>query len=91
MEACLTDFRNILNKKNQARFPATTVTALQQYIVNLQHKQHAERRQQGLARLKPFLESFGQFSELITTLPSVGVTMGFIWVSGSQPAEQGPN
>jgi serine/threonine protein kinase len=87
METHLTGFRDILNRKNRARFPATTVTALKQYIVNLQHKQHAERRQQGLARLGPLLEKFGQFGELITTLPNVGETMGFIWVIRSQPAE----
>jgi serine/threonine protein kinase len=86
MEVHLIVFRDILNRKNRVIFPATTVTALKQYIVNLQHKQHSERRQQGLARLGPFLERFGQFGELITTLPSVGEAMGFIWVSGSQPA-----
>jgi serine/threonine protein kinase len=83
MEAHLVGLRDILNWKNRVRFPATTVTALKQYIVNLQHRQHVERRQQGFSRLGPFLERFGQFGELITTLSGVGEIMGFIWVSAS--------
>ncbi|KAJ4347644.1 hypothetical protein N0V95_005242 [Ascochyta clinopodiicola] len=91
MEAHLTGFKDVLNRKNRARFPVMTVTALKRYIVNLQHKQHAKRHQQGLARLGPFIERLEQFGELITTLPRVGEIMGFIWVSGSQQAEQGSN
>jgi serine/threonine protein kinase len=82
MEAHFTGFKAILNRRNRARFSVTTLTALKQYIVNLQHKQHAERRQQGLARLGPFLERFGEFGELIAVLPSIGEIMGLIWVRG---------
>lgn len=87
MEACLTGFTDILNRRNGKRFPATTVNILKQYVVNLQHMQHAAGRQQGLARLGPFLERFGEFAELVATLPRVQEIMGFIWVSGVLSAE----
>ncbi|CAN9258700.1 unnamed protein product [Alternaria alternata] len=79
MEAQFTGFGEMLNRENRARFSTTTLTALKQYIVNLQHTQHVERRQRGLARLGPFLERFSEFGEFIATLPSVGEIMGFIW------------
>jgi hypothetical protein len=70
-----------LNRKNKMRFPATTLADLKQYIVNLQAKQHAERRQQGLKRISLFLERFEQFGELIKSLPDALEFMGFVWVS----------
>jgi serine/threonine protein kinase len=79
MEAHLIGFREILNRSNRARFPATTLTALKQYVVNLQHTQHVERRQQGLARLGPFLERLDEFGELIASLSSAVEIMGFVW------------
>ena len=80
IKAHLIDFKSMLNRKNRDIFQATAVTDLKQYIVNLQDKQHVERRQQGLGRLGPFLERFGEFGELIATLPSSGEIMGFVWV-----------
>jgi serine/threonine protein kinase len=91
MVAHFAGFREILTRRNRARFSATTWTALKQYIVNLQHTQHAERRQQGLARLAPFLERLGEFGELIATLSSVEDIMGFVWVCHSLPAEEEPS
>ncbi|KAJ6272006.1 hypothetical protein PSV08DRAFT_408868 [Bipolaris maydis] len=85
MEACLTGFTDILNRRNGKRFPATTVNILKQYVVNLQHMQHAAGRQQGLARLGPFLERFGEFAELVATLPRVQEIMGFIWSTNTYP------
>ncbi|CAN9199208.1 unnamed protein product [Alternaria alternata] len=79
MVAHFTGFREVLTRRNRARFSATTLTALKQYIVNLQHTQHAGRRQQGLARLAPFLERLGEFGELIATLSSAEDIMGFVW------------
>ncbi|CAN9204194.1 unnamed protein product [Alternaria alternata] len=79
MEATFTGFIETLNRKNRAKISTTTLTALKQYIVNLQHVQHIERRQQGLTRLGPFIEKFGEFGELIAALPSVGDIMAFIW------------
>jgi serine/threonine protein kinase len=89
MKAHHIGFGEVLTRKNRAKFSATTLTALKQYIVNLQHTQHAERRQQGLARLGPFLERLSEFGELIASLPSVGEIMGFIWVCSFVPAEDG--
>jgi serine/threonine protein kinase len=81
LEAHLTDFNKVMNRKNRTKFPATTLADLKQYIVNLQAKQHEERRQQGLTRLSLFLERFEQFGELIKSLPRAMEFMGFIWVS----------
>jgi serine/threonine protein kinase len=81
LTAHVTDFKKILNRKNKMRFPATTLADLKQYIVNLQAKQHAERRQQGLKRISLFLERFEQFGELIKSLPDALEFMGFVWVS----------
>lgn len=91
MEAHFTSFMETLNQRNRTKIPATTLPDLKQYIVNLQHIQHAERRQQGLARLGAFIERFGDFNELITTLPNVGEIMAFIWVRSVFPAQQGLN
>jgi hypothetical protein len=91
MEAHLIGFREILNRSNRARFPATTLTALKQYVVNLQHTQHVERRQQGLARLGPFLERLDEFGELIASLSSAVEIMGFVWVCCFLPAEEQPS
>ncbi|RYN55439.1 hypothetical protein AA0118_g8672 [Alternaria tenuissima] len=79
MEAHFIGFGEILTPRNRARFSATTLTALKQYIVNLQHTQHAERRQQGLTRLAPFLERLGEFGELVATLSRTEDIMGFVW------------
>ena len=87
MEAHLTDFKVVLNRRNRTKFPTTTLADLKQYVVNLQAKQHAERRQQGLRRLSMFLERFEQFGELIKGLPGAIEFMGFIWVSGLQSDE----
>ena len=91
MEAHLVGFRKILNRSNRAKFPATTLTALKQYVVNLQHIQHVERRQQGLARLGPFLERLDEFGKLIASPSSTEEIMGFVWVCGLLPAEEYPN
>ncbi|KAL1595314.1 hypothetical protein SLS60_010005 [Paraconiothyrium brasiliense] len=79
-EAQLTGFKEILNPQNRKKFPNTTLADLKQCIVNLQAKQHAERRQQGLKRLIPFLEGFQHFSEIIKGLPGATEFMSFIWV-----------
>lgn len=89
MESHLTDFRKTLNRKNREKFPTTTMASLKQYIFNLQQTQHAERRQQGLSRLGPFIERFGEFNELIANVPSAREIMGFIWVYSSLLVEQG--
>ena len=75
-------FKAVLNTKNRAKFPATTLDDLKQSILNLQAKQHAERRQQGLRRLSVFLERFQQFGEFVQDLDGANEFMGFIWVSG---------
>jgi hypothetical protein len=91
MEAHFIGFGEILTPRNRARFSATTLTALKQYIVNLQHTQHAERRQQGLTRLAPFLERLGEFGELVATLSRAEDIMGFVWVCDFLPAEEKPS
>lgn len=91
MKAHLIGFGEVLTRRNRARFSATTLTALKQYIVNLQHIQHAERRQQGLARLGPFLERLDEFGKLIASPSSTEEIMGFVWVCGLLPAEEYPN
>jgi serine/threonine protein kinase len=78
--AHVTNFKKALNRRNKLRFPATTLVDLKQYIVNLQAKQHAQRRQQGLSSLKPFLERFEQLGELTKGLPKTIEFMGFVWV-----------
>ncbi len=90
LEAHLTDFKEILNRRNRKKFPNTTLTDLKQYIVNLQAKQRAERRQKGLKRLSPFLERFEQFGDLIKSLPGAKEFMGFIWVSDLRSDEPDP-
>lgn len=87
MGECLIGFAEILNGRNRARFPAITVNNLKQYVVNLQHTQHAERQQQGLVRVDPFLKRFGEFGELVATLPRSQEIMGFIWVRDCLHAE----
>jgi serine/threonine protein kinase len=81
LAAHTTDFKEILSRRNRMKLPTTTLTDLKQYIVNLQAKQHAERRQQGLKTLNLFLERLEQFGELIKTLPGATEFMGFVWVS----------
>jgi serine/threonine protein kinase len=85
--AQVTDFKTILNRKNRLNFPTTTLTDLKQYIVNLQAKQEAGRRQQGLKRIKLFLDRIEQFGELIKSLPDATEFMGFVWVSQLQLVE----
>jgi serine/threonine protein kinase len=78
--AHLTDFKKVLTRRNASRFTASTLADLKQCAVDLQARQHAERRQQGLSDLKPFLEGFEQFGELIMCLPNATEFMGFVWV-----------
>jgi serine/threonine protein kinase len=77
----LASFKKVLNKQNTTIFPVATLAGLKLCIVNLQAKQHAERRLQGLSRLALFLERFEQFGEMIKNVPGVAEFMGYIWVS----------
>jgi len=87
MEMHLVDFKESLTWRNRTTFWATTVTDLKQYIVNLQHIQHRERRQQGFGRLELFLERFEEFGGLITNLPNAEEIMASIWVCNSQATD----
>lgn len=78
--ACVAGFLEILNRSNQARLPNTTLADLKQFVVNLQAKQHAERRQQGLKRLKPFLDRVEEFASLIVNLVNSTELMNLVWV-----------
>ncbi|KAH8708495.1 hypothetical protein GQ44DRAFT_627937 [Phaeosphaeriaceae sp. PMI808] len=79
----LRNFEECLTGRNRLRFGNTTLADLKQFIVNLQAKQHAERRQRGLKRLSLFLERFKQFGELIGQLPDAVKIMGYIWIKSS--------
>ena len=87
MEMHLAEFEESVTWRNRTTFCATTVIDLKQYIVNLQHIQHRERRQQGLGRLALFLERFQEFGGLITNLPNVEQIMASIWVHNSHATD----
>ncbi|PVI01289.1 hypothetical protein DM02DRAFT_525316 [Periconia macrospinosa] len=78
-EKHLEDFMELLTERNKLRFSVTTLAHLKQYIINLQARQHRERRQQGFARLSLFLERFEQLSEMINQSPDAMKFMGCIW------------
>ncbi|KAF2827401.1 hypothetical protein CC86DRAFT_290274 [Ophiobolus disseminans] len=85
LAAHILDFKEVLNRRNRLKFPTTTVADLKQYIINLQAKQHAERRQPGFKRLDLFLKRFEDFGELIKSLPGAMEFMGFVWVTACHP------
>ncbi|CAI6290402.1 unnamed protein product [Periconia digitata] len=65
----LSEFERVLNKRDPGRLLETSADDFKQFLVNLQEKQHAERRQQGLKRLSIFLERIEQYEELVERLP----------------------
>jgi serine/threonine protein kinase len=84
LEDILEEFRQSLDRKDASKFRLTTLADLNQFVVNLQARQYAERRQQGLKRLAPLIEAFEQFGQLLREfcgeLCDSNVFMAFIWV-----------
>jgi len=84
LEDTLEEFRQSLSRKDEKIFQLTTFADLKQFLVNLQARQSAERRQQGLKRLVPLIENFEQFGQMLGEfcgeLCDSNDFMAFIWV-----------
>lgn len=80
LDGHLKSFEACLAGRKRLGFSTTTVADLKQLIVNLQGKQHVERRQQGLTRMSNFLKRYSEFGDLIGGLSGSIRFMGYIWV-----------
>jgi tetratricopeptide (TPR) repeat protein len=78
-ERALAQFKMGLKKRDQETFKKTTLTDLKNTIGELQAKQHASRRLQGLNRIQPFLEAMEQFGKAIAIFANTNELVAFIW------------
>ncbi len=68
------------SQKDKRIFQNTTLAALKQFLANLQARQDAERRQQGLKRLAPMIDTLEQYGQLLDKFCDSAIFMAFIWV-----------
>jgi hypothetical protein len=80
-EKTLEEFKKTLKKKDKENFKISTFADLEMSIGDLQAKQHSQRRQQALIRIKPFLEAMEQFGKIIEVFCNTSEFVAFIWVS----------
>ncbi|KAF2647502.1 hypothetical protein K491DRAFT_699595 [Lophiostoma macrostomum CBS 122681] len=78
-ERALANFKMGLKRRDLEAFKKTTLTNLKTTIGELQEKQHASRRLQGLNRLQPFLEAMDQFGKAISILANTNEFIAFVW------------
>lgn len=78
-ERALAQFKMGLKKRDLENFKKTTLVDLRQTIGELQEKQHASRRLQGLNRIQPFLEAMEQFGKVITIFANTNEILAFVW------------
>src|SRR3569833_3392868 len=64
-EKALEDFKSGLMKKDRDQFGMATLPDLLKKVEDLLKAQHAKRRGQNLALLKPFIEAMEQFDKII--------------------------
>ncbi|KAJ3579076.1 hypothetical protein NPX13_g1491 [Xylaria arbuscula] len=79
LEKSLQKFKNGLTKRLTASFEATTLEALEASIHEIQVKQHAQRRIQGLHKLGRFIEAIKQYGEVIDRIYGSNHFVAFIW------------
>jgi tetratricopeptide (TPR) repeat protein len=78
-ERALAQFKIGLKKREQEAFKKTTLSDLKKEIGELQEKQHASRRLQGLHRIQPFLEAMDQFGKAIDIFANTNEIIAYIW------------
>ncbi|CAO2653806.1 Nn.00g032170.m01.CDS01 [Neocucurbitaria sp. VM-36] len=78
-ERALAQFKMGLKKRDLENFKKTALVDLRQTIGELQEKQHASRRLQGLNRIQPFLEAMDQFGKVITIFANTNEILAFVW------------
>lgn len=85
LEEALEKFKGGLTRREIGSFGATTLEALQTSIHQIQAKQHAQRRLQGLNRLERFVEAIKQFRIVVDRIYDSNRLAAFIWVGRSHP------
>ncbi|KAI0146814.1 hypothetical protein BJ166DRAFT_470922 [Pestalotiopsis sp. NC0098] len=70
-----------LRRRVAEDFRTTTLDHLKAIIVNLQDRQHPQRRLQNLNRLLPFLEAVEQYGKVVSTFYGDTNIVAFVWVS----------
>lgn len=80
-EKALEEFKKTLKKKDKENFSFSTFADLEKTIGDLQAKQHSQRRQQALIRIKPFLEAMEQYGKVVEVFCNASAFVAFIWVS----------
>ncbi|KAK7397580.1 hypothetical protein QQX98_013055 [Neonectria punicea] len=68
-----------LSKKQTQQFQNTTIEDVKIVIADIEQKQISSRRQQWIARLRPFLASMEQYGKVIEIFLNAAELLAFIW------------
>src|SRR3569833_347223 len=79
-EKALEDFKSGLKKKDRDQFGKATLPDLLKKVEDLQKAQHAKRRGQNLALLKPFIEAMEQFGKIVEIFTNASQFVAYVWV-----------
>ncbi|QDS73385.1 hypothetical protein FKW77_007459 [Venturia effusa] len=79
LDRTLSDFKSGLMLKDKRAFGSASGNSVNQFIVNLQAKQCSEGRQQGLKRLKLFLDAYHLFEQILGKYCNAKNFMAFVW------------
>lgn len=82
----LTDFKRSLTEAEKSQFQCCSLQDVFDSISRIQDEQKQTKTFRNLARIKPFLEAMGQFSEVIQVFVNTYDLLAFVWVSDSPPS-----
>jgi DNA helicase IV len=73
------DFVKRLKPDEKAAFASTTLSELQNEVVNLQERQRKSKTAQNLRRIDPLLQAMSQYTQVIEVFLNTSSILCFVW------------